>query len=132
MTEVDNRRPSAFGTRRTVPTIRARDVKVLGRCPLFCREAWRRISSALRFTKPETDVARCLLEGKCQKQIAVALHLRTATIHRHLSRLYERLGVSSEFELVARVCREHNELLCKLGLPAGCGVYRFIAEQTRV
>ena len=98
-------------------------------CTFLCREAWQAIVSALRLSTRQAEVARCALEGKSQKEIAKALRLSIPTIHRHLTRLYEKLAVSSHAELVARLFREHNDFLQRWGPPTGCGLNRSLPKR---
>lgn len=48
----------------------------------------------------ETDVLELLLEGKSNKQIALALGITERTVEFHLKNLFEKVGVSSRVELI--------------------------------
>jgi len=89
-------------------------------CPFLCDEGWRIVRSRLRLSRRETAVARLLHEGNGQKQIAVALRLRGPTVHRHLDRIYRKVGVTSEPQLVAAIGRAHAKFLSEFGFPPGC------------
>jgi two-component system nitrate/nitrite response regulator NarL len=50
-------------------------------------------------TKRETEVAKLAVAGLNQREIAQELHLPEHSIGHHLSRIYEKLGISSRVEL---------------------------------
>jgi len=55
-----------------------------------------------KLTDREKQILACIFEGKSDKQIANALKIRAATVHTHMSHLFEKLGVHSRDELIAR------------------------------
>lgn len=53
-------------------------------------------------TKREGDVLLLLMEGKSNKQIALALGISDYTVRDHVSSLLRKQGVGSRMELIAR------------------------------
>ncbi len=60
-------------------------------------EAW----GAL-LTPRQCQVVALVLAGRSNKEIAADLEVQPATVRDHLRAIYERLGVTSRFELMAR------------------------------
>ena len=52
-------------------------------------------------TAAEAEVAALVVAGRSNKEIAAARSVSVNTIAKQLRRIYEKLGVSSRFELVA-------------------------------
>lgn len=53
-------------------------------------------------TPREEQVLACLFEGLADKEIASALGIGTATVHTHMNRLFDKMGVHSRHEIIAR------------------------------
>ena len=53
-------------------------------------------------TRREEEIMACLFEGMQDKEIASRLGIGTATVHTHMHRLFEKLGVHSRRELIAK------------------------------
>ena len=56
-------------------------------------------------TAAELPVAELAAQGLRNKEIASTLHLSVKTVETHLSRAYQKLGVSSRVELARRLGR---------------------------
>jgi DNA-binding CsgD family transcriptional regulator len=54
-------------------------------------------------SKREDEVADLLLEGKSNKQMAVALYISESTVEFHLTNIYAKLNVSSRAEAIIRL-----------------------------
>lgn len=54
-------------------------------------------------TEREQDVARVLLQGKSNKQIALELGISNRTVEFHLKNIYTRLGVASRTEAILKL-----------------------------
>ena len=55
-----------------------------------------------RLTKREEEILACLFEGMQDKEIASTLGIGTATVHTHMHRLFEKLGVHSRRDIIAK------------------------------
>lgn len=65
------------------------------------------IVDAYELTRRELDVTRALARGLSTSEIARELHLSRHTVQDHLKAVYEKVGVSSRGELVAKVFADH-------------------------
>ena len=65
------------------------------------------IVSAYELTAREVDVTRALARGLTTTEIARELHLSRYTVQDHLKSVYEKTGVSSRGELVAKMFADH-------------------------
>ena len=61
------------------------------------------IVDAYELTPREVEVTRALARGLSTQEIAAELHLSRYTVQDHLKSVYEKTGVSSRGELVARM-----------------------------
>lgn len=57
----------------------------------------------------ETDVVRCLAEGLTNREIAQRLKLTEHTVKNYLSRIFDKLGVSSRVEVLLYAVRNANQ-----------------------
>jgi DNA-binding CsgD family transcriptional regulator len=65
------------------------------------------IVEAYELTAREVDVTRALARGLATTEIAQQLHLSRYTVQDHLKSVYEKVGVSSRGELVAKMFADH-------------------------
>lgn len=54
-------------------------------------------------SKREREVLKLVLEGKSNKQIALALHITENTVEFHLKNIYSKVQVSSRTELIIKL-----------------------------
>ena len=64
--------------------------------------------SAFGLSEREREVARCCLEGRSTVQIARILQISGHTVQDHLKAIFEKVGVRSRRELVARLFIDHS------------------------
>jgi DNA-binding NarL/FixJ family response regulator len=62
----------------------------------------RQVTQESRLTMREEEILACLFQGMQDKEIASALGIGTATVHTHMHRLFEKLGVHSRRDIVAK------------------------------
>jgi DNA-binding CsgD family transcriptional regulator len=55
------------------------------------------------FSEREEEVIACLLQGKSNKQIALALHITVRTVEFHLGNIYSKLQVASRSEAIIKL-----------------------------
>ena len=65
------------------------------------------IVDAYELTPREVDVTRALARGLTTSEIARELYLSRYTVQDHLKSVYEKAGVSSRGELVAKMFADH-------------------------
>jgi DNA-binding NarL/FixJ family response regulator len=65
-----------------------------------------RSSGRTHLTPREHEVVRLVADGRSNDEIGAALGIGAKTVETHLSRVFERFGVSSRAELAARAVRE--------------------------
>ena len=61
------------------------------------------VGKELSLTDRERQVAMLLLEGETPKAISERLGISRETVYKHVSNIHEKLGVSSQVELIARL-----------------------------
>ena len=61
------------------------------------------MSLSVEFSQREQQVINLLLQGKSNKQIALALHVAGRTVEFHMSNIYAKLGVTSRTEAVLKL-----------------------------
>ncbi len=65
-----------------------------------------RTSGRSHLTAREHDVVRLVTDGRSNDEIGATLGIGSKTVETHLSRIFERFGISSRTELAARAVRE--------------------------
>jgi DNA-binding NarL/FixJ family response regulator len=65
-----------------------------------------RTSGRAHLTAREHDVVRLVADGRSNDEVGASLGIGSKTVETHLSRIFERFGVSSRTELAARAVRE--------------------------
>jgi DNA-binding NarL/FixJ family response regulator len=65
-----------------------------------------RTTGRAHLTAREQDVVRLVADGRSNDEIGATLGIGSKTVETHLSRIFERFGVSSRAELAARAVRE--------------------------
>ncbi|WP_375738969.1 response regulator transcription factor [Pseudomonas boanensis] len=98
----DQVRQSLYKKSRMVqPFIEFSVTNILAR-PLTLRlDEW--IASHANLSRREISVARLVAQGNCNKKIAEALSITVATVKTHLVHIFEKTGVQSRAELIARM-----------------------------
>ncbi len=84
----------------------------------LCEAAWRAVTSRLALSSRETEIVHLIVVGYAERHIARSLSISPGTVHTHLVRLYEKLHVNSQAQLVARIAREHLDLVTTSPPPA--------------
>jgi DNA-binding CsgD family transcriptional regulator len=85
------------------------------------------IVEAYELTPREVDVTRTLARGLSTIEIARELHLSRYTVQDHLKSVYEKVGVSSRGELVAKMFADHYHDGLATAIRAASGSDRALA-----
>lgn len=64
---------------------------------------WSFVQEELGLSPQQTQIVRCLLQAKADKQIASDLGIAMATVRTHMSRLFQKLDANDRVELVLHV-----------------------------
>jgi DNA-binding CsgD family transcriptional regulator len=75
---------------------------------LFCESEWSGIAKRLDLSHRQLDIARCILQGQGDRQIAQTIGVSINTVQTHMKRLHEKLDIQSRVELVTRVFAAYN------------------------
>jgi DNA-binding CsgD family transcriptional regulator len=74
---------------------------------VLSREQWERVRVELELSPRELDVARCVVDELSSVKIARQLDIAEPTVHSHLSRIYQKLGVRGRVGVVAKLFTTH-------------------------
>ena len=75
--------------------------------PLLSDEEWQYIGCQLKLSGRELDILRYLIKDEKELTIAHLIGISFHTVHTHLHRLYEKLGVNSRVEVIVLIFREY-------------------------
>lgn len=98
---------SASGAKREAAAA-ARELRRLGRRVVRRRGPSGSPSGAGELSSREREVARHVMSGATNREVAAALFLSEKTIESHLARIYDKLGVHSRAALAAIIGREDD------------------------
>lgn len=77
------------------------------------------IADAYGLTERERTVTQLIAQGRSTSEIAGTLHLSPYTVQDHLKSIFEKVGVGTRGELVARLFFEHYAPRLRSGAPIG-------------
>lgn len=86
----------------------------------FAGEAWAAIAKNLGVSPRQLDVARSVVAGQGDKEIATGLGLSWGAVQTHLKRLYKRLNIRGRVALATRVCAAYRAWRAESPPPTGC------------
>jgi DNA-binding NarL/FixJ family response regulator len=73
-------------------------------------DAWKKIADSLRISNRELQIIQGIFDDRKELAIADELAISVHTVHTHLERLYQKLGVSSRVTLVLYILSEYLSL----------------------
>lgn len=73
---------------------------------LFTRREWIDLTNQLGLSGRQAQIARCLLEGRGDKQVAHELGITVPTVRTYLGRMFVKLDVQDRNELIVNIFRE--------------------------
>jgi DNA-binding NarL/FixJ family response regulator len=79
-----------------------------------------KMSENSQFSEREKEVTELLLQGKSNKQIALALGISASTVEYHLRNIYKKLQVNSKMEAVLRLGKSTVDMNGKTATMASC------------
>jgi len=68
-----------------------------------CQREWQALVDSLRLWPQQPRIVKLILQGKADKQIAREMGLRVPTVRAHLTRVFQKLGVTDRVGVVVRV-----------------------------
>lgn len=81
---------------------------------IFTEEEWKAIAGQLRISRRQEQIARMLLHGYSDKQVAFELKIGLPTVRTHLARLYSKLSAQDRVEVVIRLFRAFRKCCCPI------------------
>lgn len=73
---------------------------------MFSEQAWLEIARSLALSPRELQIVRGVFDDRTEFAIAANLAISPHTVHTHIERLHQKLGVADRVELVLRVMNE--------------------------
>ena len=73
---------------------------------MFSEDAWTEIARSLALSPRELQIVRGIFDDRTEFAIAANLAISPHTVHTHIERLHQKLGVTDRVELVLRVTNE--------------------------
>jgi len=84
---------------------------------VFSESEWLELSSELSLSPRQAQIAKHLLLGCSDKQIATELEISVATVRTHLTRLFSRFDIQDRNELIVYVFSHFRERCRANGCP---------------
>ena len=66
-------------------------------------QEWHAIGRRLQLSRRQLQIVQCVFDALAESAIARRLEISPHTVHSHLNRLYDKLGVASRCELIVQV-----------------------------
>ncbi len=82
---------------------------------MLSEAAWAAVAGSLQLSKRHMEIVKGVFDGEKETAIAGDLGISQHTVHTHLDRIYEKLGVCSRQELVQSILGEFLRLTADPG-----------------
>jgi DNA-binding CsgD family transcriptional regulator len=63
------------------------------------------LSPTVRTSRRQAEILKCLLDGCSEKEVGDHLNIKQSTVHSHVKRLHQKLGVHNRGQLLAAALR---------------------------
>lgn len=73
---------------------------------MFTGDQWSRVQSRLALSNREVDVVQQLVDGDTEARAAFLLGIGHSTVHTHVRRIYRKLNVCNQRDLLVRIVAE--------------------------
>ncbi len=73
---------------------------------MFSEDAWTEIAHSLALSPRELQIVRGIFDDRTEFALAADLGISPHTVHTHIERLHQKLGVTDRVELVLRITNE--------------------------
>ena len=89
---------------------------------MFSEQAWTEIAHSLALSPRELQIVRGVFDDRTEFALAADLGISPHTVHTHIDRLHQKLGVTDRVEVVVRIMQEFIALTIAPGttLPSIC------------
>ena len=77
---------------------------------IFSEQAWAEITHSLGLSVRERQIVRAVFDDRTESAIAADLGISVHTVHTHVERLHQKLGLADRVTLVLRVVNEFLKL----------------------
>ena len=80
---------------------------------LFSEQEWIQLKEDLGLAPRQAEIAKHIMHGKSDKQIAHELGISLPTVRTHMTRLFRKLDLNDRVELILHVftcMRQHSEI----------------------
>jgi DNA-binding CsgD family transcriptional regulator len=78
----------------------------------FTPDEWSELVETTDMSPRQKQIARCILSGMGDKQIAEQIGIKVPTVRTHMGRLFEKLDVGDRVELVLHFVHRFREHRC--------------------
>lgn len=78
----------------------------------FTADEWASLAQNTEMSPRQQQIARCILSGLGDKQIAEEIGIKVPTVRTHMGRLFDKLGVGDRVELVLHFIHQFREENC--------------------
>jgi DNA-binding CsgD family transcriptional regulator len=78
----------------------------------FTTEEWSALADATDMSPRQREIARCILSGMGDKQIAEKIGIKVPTVRTHMGRLFDKLSVGDRVELVLHFVHRFRDQRC--------------------
>jgi DNA-binding CsgD family transcriptional regulator len=92
---------------------------------MFAAKAWQAIAHSLDLSRRQMEILMAVFDDEKELVIAERLEISQHTVHSHMERMYQKLGVHSRLDLVRLTMAQFLTLTADIttGVPPICGYW---------